>query len=112
MNMNQAKRGSAIATTVLIIAVLSSAMAALLKFSVTERRINYRHQLRTQASNTAEAVVEYGFAQLSYVFDNKTSVNSDSFKSGTSGELSITRSFAQRKHRLFGFQAFQQFRAQ
>ena len=89
MNMNQAKRGSAIATTVLIIAVLSSAMAALLKFSVTERRINYRHQLRTQASNTAEAVVEYGFAQLSYVFDNKTSVNSDSFKSGTSGELSI-----------------------
>ena len=64
MNMNQAKRGSAIATTVLIIAVLSSAMAALLKFSVTERRINYRHQLRTQASNTAEAVVEYGFARL------------------------------------------------
>ena len=89
MNTNQTKRGSALATTVLIIAVLSSAMAALLKLSVTERRINYRHQLRMQASNTAETVVEYGFAQLSYVFDNQTSVNSDSFKSGTSEELKI-----------------------
>ncbi|MFL3660030.1 MAG: hypothetical protein ACJ07L_18530, partial [Opitutales bacterium] len=87
MNTNQTKRGSALATSVLIIAVLSAAMAALLKLSVTERRINYRHQLRMQASNTAETVVEYGFAQLSYVFDNQTSVNSDSFKSGTSEEL-------------------------
>ena len=89
MNTNLTKKGSALATTVLIIAVLSAAMAALLKFSVTERRINYRHQLRTQASNTAEAVVEYGFAQLSYVFDNKTSVNSDSFDSNVPGALSL-----------------------
>jgi hypothetical protein len=54
--------------------------------------MNHRHKLRTQADNTAEAVVEYGFAQLSYNFDNKTTVGSNTFASGGAGALSIPSS--------------------
>ena len=63
------RKGSALITTLLLVGVLSAVMASILRYSVSERRVNHRHKLRAQADNTAEAVVEYGFAQLAYTFD-------------------------------------------
>ncbi len=81
------KRGSALITTLIIVGVMAVTMAWLLRYSVTESRINHRHKLRAQADNTAEAVVEYGFAQLSHVFDNNTTVGSTAFISSGGGAL-------------------------
>lgn len=86
------KRGSALLTTLILVGVFSAIMASILKYSVSERKMNHRHKLRTQADNTAEAVVEYGFAQLAYTFDNKTTVGSSTFASGGAGALSIPAS--------------------
>ncbi len=87
--VSKSKRGSALITTLFLIGVMSTILAMLLRYSVSERKMNHRHKLRTQADNTAEAVVEYGFAQLSYAFDNKTTVASDTFKSTGAGALSV-----------------------
>ena len=92
------ERGSALLTTIILVGVLSTIMASILKYSVSERRMNHRHKLRTQADNTAEAVVEYGFAQLSYAFDNKTTVSSNTFASGGAGALSIPASSSLRSN--------------
>lgn len=86
---SQKRKGSALITTIVLVGVLAVAMASLLKYSVTENRINHRHKLRTQSENTAEAVVEYGFAQLSHSFDNNTTVASNTFNSSGSGALAL-----------------------
>lgn len=84
-----AKRGSALLTTFMVVGILSAVLASILKYSVTERKINHRHKLRTQANNSAEAVIEYGFAQLSYTFDNKTTVVATTFASSGPGALTL-----------------------
>lgn len=83
------RTGSALITTLLLVGVLSAVMASILKYSVSERRVNHRHKLRAQADNSAEAVVEFGFAQLAYTFDNKTTVASNTFASGGAGALAL-----------------------
>ncbi len=95
---NAGKRGSALLTTLMLVGVLSAIMASILKYSVSERRLNHRHKLRTQADNTAEAIVEYGFAQLAYTFDNKTTVGATTFASGGAGALSIPAASALRSN--------------
>ncbi|RME72782.1 MAG: hypothetical protein D6781_01675 [Verrucomicrobia bacterium] len=66
---------------------MSLLIAGLLGWSLTERRINYRHALRLEAKNAAEALVEYGFAQLRYKFDNQTSLSEDALKPGSPDAL-------------------------
>ncbi len=95
---NACKKGSALLTTLILVGVLSAVMASILKYSVSERRLNHRHKLRTQADNTAEAIVEYGFAQLAYTFDNKTTVGANTFASGGAGALSIPAASALRSN--------------
>ncbi len=87
-NERALKRGSTLITTILLVGALSVVLAAILRSSIGERKINHRHMLRTQADNTAEAVVEYGFAQLSHTFDNATVVASNTFASSGAGALS------------------------
>ena len=60
----QTKNGSALFVTILFTAVLSLVIASLLKSSMTEMRLNKSHFLHQQASNSAESMVEYGFAEL------------------------------------------------
>ena len=96
------RKGSALITTLLLVGVLSAVMASILRYSVSERRVNHRHKLRAQADNTAEAVVEYGFAQLAYTFDNKTTVASNTFASGNSGALSLPAASSLRSNVKYG----------
>jgi len=83
------KSGSALITTMILVGIISVILAWILRYSVSERRVNHRHKLRAQTTNVAEAIVEYGFAQLSYTFNNNTTVASTAFNSGGSGALAL-----------------------
>jgi len=83
-------------STIFLIGIISAIMASLIKYSVNERKVNHRHKLRTQANNSAEAVVEFGFAQLAYTFDNKTTVGATTFASSGAGALAIPTAAAMR----------------
>lgn len=58
---------------IMIAAVLGIAVASILRWSLTERRLNERHALRLEARNAAEAATEFAFAQVRYRMDNQTS---------------------------------------
>ncbi|MFA6960075.1 MAG: hypothetical protein WC205_04895 [Opitutaceae bacterium] len=58
------KRGSTILSVVLFTTVALLIIGSLLSWSMTERRLNYRHALRLEARNAAEALAEYGFSQI------------------------------------------------
>lgn len=64
-------------TTLVIVASLSLVVGSLLAWSLTERRINTRHLGRLEAKNAAEALAEYGFAQLRHKFETRTSLAGD-----------------------------------
>jgi len=66
---------------------LGVALAALISYSNTERRLNVRHELHLEAKNAAEAVTEYGFAQLRYMFENRTSFPVDALNPANADAL-------------------------
>lgn len=59
--------------TMIVAMVLAIAAASILRWSLTEKRINIRHALRLEARSAAEAAAEYAFAQVRYRMDNQTS---------------------------------------
>ena len=58
------RRGNAIVVVFVIGTSVAIVVGSLLSHAATERRINLRHELRLEAKNAAEAIAEYGFAQL------------------------------------------------
>ncbi|HAV11946.1 MAG TPA: hypothetical protein DCX06_00410 [Opitutae bacterium] len=58
------ERGSAFAIAILFAAVLGVIAASLLRYGATEMRLNKSHFLHQEASNAAESIIEYGFAEL------------------------------------------------
>ena len=71
------KRGSILVIGLIFGYLLLLSAGVLLRYGVTEKIINERHFLRMEAQNAAEAVVEYGFAELKDRWENKTSFASD-----------------------------------
>lgn len=72
-HQNVSHRGSMMVLVILVAAVLALAVASILRWSLTERRLNERHALRLEARNAAEAAAEFAFAQVRYRMDNQTS---------------------------------------
>ena len=64
MNYHRPTRGFALVTVVILATLLCITAAALLRYAGTEFRLNLRNQLRFQAKNAAEAMLEYGAAEL------------------------------------------------
>ena len=64
MNSLHSQKGYAIATVFIFSALLCLTAAVLLKYSGTEFRLNQRNQLRFQAKNASEAMLEYGASEL------------------------------------------------
>lgn len=58
------KQGSAFLIAVIFASVLGVMVATLLKYGAAEMRLNKSHFLHQEASNAAESMVEYGFADL------------------------------------------------
>lgn len=86
------QQGSAVVAVFVISTALAVVLAAILSHSLTERKINSRHELRLVAKNASEAVVEYGFAQLRHKFENRTNFSSTALSPGSPDALSIPTS--------------------
>lgn len=70
-------RGSVLVIALIFGSLLLFSAGLLLRYGITEKIINERHFLRMEAQNAAEAVVEYGFAELKDRWENKTSFTSN-----------------------------------
>jgi hypothetical protein len=74
----------------MIIAVsMSVLISGLLGWSLTERKMNVRHAFRLEARNAAEALVEFGFAQLRYKFDHRTSIGQNALAPSSPDALQL-----------------------
>lgn len=71
------RRGSALLSVVVFTTVALLLVASLLNWGMTERRLNYRNALRLEARNAAEALAEYGFAQIREKMASRSSVTLD-----------------------------------
>lgn len=71
------RRGSAFVTVLLFTFLLLTLVASILNWSLSERRLNIRASYWMEARNAAEAVAEYGFAQIVTQFN--TQANPPSF---------------------------------
>lgn len=73
-------RGSIILTVVITTTVLLLIAASLLAYGLTERRINRGTQLRFQAKNAAEGVLEYAASEVSNRLNNNFNFSSTEFE--------------------------------
>ncbi len=71
------RKGSALAAVFIICTCVGMVAASTMKITVGERRLNSDAALLVEARNAAEAVVEYGFAELSKRFDSTMAFPSD-----------------------------------
>lgn len=80
------QRGSALITAIGFAIVLILLVGSLLRYSIEEKRLNTRAALRLETRNAAEAVSEYGLAQVRKKMDSRSDFSSTRFTSGTSSE--------------------------
>lgn len=80
-------RGSALAVTIIFTLICALLAFAVLRWSVTERRLNLRGALWLAARNAAEGVAEYGFAQIRNDFE--TSSAPGSYRPGQANALNL-----------------------
>lgn len=71
MNSRCFQKGSAITLVIIFAAALCITAAVLLKYAGSEFRLNQRNQLRFQAKNAAEAMLEYGASEVMYRLQRK-----------------------------------------
>ena len=72
------RRGSTLLVIIILTTIIGLLVVSVLKYGTTEKRLNQRHVLRLEAKAAAEAVVEYGFAELVTRFERRTSFPVDS----------------------------------
>lgn len=80
-------RGSALVISIMFTMVCALLAFAVLKWSVTERRLNQREGLWLAARNAAEGVAEYGFSQVRN--DYSTLSSPAIYKPGTANALNL-----------------------
>lgn len=71
------KRGSALAAALIIAASVGLVAGSAARVSNVERKLNQDAELMIEARNAAEAVVEFGFADLSKRFDSNSAFATD-----------------------------------
>ena len=80
-------RGSAFVTVLLFTFLLLTLVASILNWSLSERKMNIRASYWLEARNAAEAVAEYGFAQINTQFSSHA--NPPSFDPGGTSPLNL-----------------------
>jgi len=89
MGIKQQKKGSVMVATLVIATAIAFVVGVILQHSLTERKINTRHELRIQAKNASEAIAEYGFAQLKHKFSSRTNFSASAFDPASSDALKL-----------------------
>ncbi|HWA86288.1 MAG TPA: hypothetical protein VG710_08710 [Opitutus sp.] len=85
-------RGSALITVLLLSFLLITIAASVMNWSLTERRLNARSAYWLEARNAAEAVAEYGAAQVAKAFN--TNLNPSFASGGTPGPITFPATLA------------------
>ncbi len=91
------RTGSALAVVLILTAAVGLIAASLLKSTLTEVNVNDHYMARIKAKAAAESAIEYGASELSYRFENQTSVGANELKPGNnplSLPASVTSFFA------------------
>jgi hypothetical protein len=65
------RRGSALITVALIASVIVLITGSLLRYALSERRLNMRHAARIEARNAAEALAEFGASQIRQKYETR-----------------------------------------
>ncbi len=74
-------RGSALVTVLMLSMGLIIIVTSILGYSLNERRLNYREAMRLEARNAAEAVSEYGLAQVRQLMETRSDFTPTRFTS-------------------------------
>ena len=88
-SVTSGQRGSAFITTLGFCVILLLLVGSILKFSTSERRFNNRAKLLLETRTAAEAVSEYGIAQVKNILDSNRTFT-DSTWSATDESLFVT----------------------
>ncbi len=75
--VTSAKTGGALLTVVILTTVVAFIVGVSLRMGSTEQRLNERHFVMLDARNAAEAITEYGAAQLSRRWSSQSSFTTD-----------------------------------
>jgi len=75
------RRGSALVTVMMLSFALILIVTSILGYSLNERRLNHREAMRLEARNAAEAVSEYGLAQVRQLMETRSDFTSTRFTS-------------------------------
>lgn len=81
--LRHSQRGSALATVMMLSMGLMVVVATTLSYSLSESRMNYREAMRIEARNAAEAISEFGLAQIRYKMDSRSDFTPTRFTTGT-----------------------------
>ena len=74
---NRRSRGGILVTVIIFGAVVLVIAGSLIRYSLTERRLTIRNALVLESRNAAEAIAEYGFAQIRQKFETRSTFNLD-----------------------------------
>ncbi|MBS0632460.1 MAG: hypothetical protein JSS11_11130 [Verrucomicrobia bacterium] len=75
------RRGSALVTVLMVSLGLVMIIASVIGYSLTERRLNYREGMRLEARNAAEAISDYGLAQVRQLMETRSDFSPTRFTS-------------------------------
>ncbi|MCH6256567.1 hypothetical protein MLD52_08415 [Puniceicoccaceae bacterium K14] len=89
MKSLKSKKGSSLILVTIIATAVGLIVASLISSALTERKVNYRNELRYEAQNAAAAVLEYGLSQVSYKFKSRTNLTTEALAPGSSDALSL-----------------------
>lgn len=81
------QRGSALVTVMMLSFALILIVTSILGYSMNERRLNYREAMRLEARNAAEAISEYGLAQVRQLMETRSDFTSTRF-TANEGQIS------------------------
>lgn len=95
------KRGSVLLLATIFTAVLSVMVVSLLKYAVTEMRLNKSAINYLEASNAAESIAEYGFAQLQSRWESQTNFNSNELRTSPLSFPSTAEAFYAGTHVIY-----------
>ncbi len=84
-------RGSALAAVMMISFGLILIVTSILGYSLNERRLNYREAMRLEARNAAEAMSEFGLAQVRQLMETRSDFTATRFTTG-GGTISMPSS--------------------
>ena len=78
------QRGSALVTVMMLSMGLIIIVTSILGYSLNERRLNYREAMRLEARNAAEAMSEYGLAQVRQLMETRSDFTPTRFTANAS----------------------------